>query len=684
MFSDYKERNMKIIGVYKLLINNYDQINSIRNYNINNNIIINNSFDLSNSDFFISDINNHLDCISSKYNKLCAFYNKKNHIKTKNYSEYMITKKFCGFSKVKKCIFLDEDKIMFIFENDYNNIFYLLRYKDEGEIYKYKIVNLIIPSEKVIDIFPLKNNKFCTLREDNTLKIWEIKNEKELKFEQAYENVNYFIPDLEIKNWFFIVENTEELININFKEYRLYFHNKKYNIQYLIDDINEIINNSEIDEDDKLKFKKIFKIVDNKVNIKDLLLSFENDLIEIMQNKIKNVYNDLMNKIDIKNNNITNFNYYYTLLNELNNKDNKLDKKEIERIEYTEKLNKLYFAIRKIYTKYIVFTNKIVNIYNYNNSLIFMGDKYLFIEYNIKDKEFYPLISPNFLPDKEDHYNNYKIEYLNTNFIILNNFNKKFFYVIKYKPFLLIKEKYNYYSSIIINDQYLLFDVLSDRSRIQFSFINLFNSSLVKNNEINEILNLRVEMNNPKIMLFTGINNFISFYDENQLCYIDYKLEEENNIKDEQKNESNVIKKINIIKRYMNENIINYSKLYSGSYHPSNLFNYLSDYYYCSEGPSAYFEIDFSYEFFISKIEFYYNDSYLDCIPKNYNIQIYDNKKREINRFDFKNIAKVTNETREINEMGRYMRFNFIDNFGGNYIIIKRIYFKYNKFYDIS
>jgi hypothetical protein len=114
-FSEYKERNMKLISLYKLLINNYEQIKSIRNYNLNNNIILNDSFDLSNSDLFITDIHNPLDCISSKYNKLCAFYEKKNHIKTKHYSEYIITKKFCGFINVKKCIFLDEDKIMFIF-----------------------------------------------------------------------------------------------------------------------------------------------------------------------------------------------------------------------------------------------------------------------------------------------------------------------------------------------------------------------------------------------------------------------------------------------------------------------------------------------------------------------------------------------------------------------------------------
>ena len=40
MFKEYKERNMKINSLY----NNFYQINARRNYNINNNIIINDNF----------------------------------------------------------------------------------------------------------------------------------------------------------------------------------------------------------------------------------------------------------------------------------------------------------------------------------------------------------------------------------------------------------------------------------------------------------------------------------------------------------------------------------------------------------------------------------------------------------------------------------------------------------------
>ena len=81
IFNDYKERNLKIILFYKLLIHNYNKINKIRNYNIINNIILNSNFDLSNSDRIIKEeADNNNECLSSIYNRLFAFYNNKFHI----------------------------------------------------------------------------------------------------------------------------------------------------------------------------------------------------------------------------------------------------------------------------------------------------------------------------------------------------------------------------------------------------------------------------------------------------------------------------------------------------------------------------------------------------------------------------------------------------------------------------
>ena len=57
IFKDYKERNLKLIYMYKLLINNYKYFNNIRNYNINNNLIINDKFDFKTSEYFIKEKN---------------------------------------------------------------------------------------------------------------------------------------------------------------------------------------------------------------------------------------------------------------------------------------------------------------------------------------------------------------------------------------------------------------------------------------------------------------------------------------------------------------------------------------------------------------------------------------------------------------------------------------------------
>ena len=74
LFNEYKERNLKVIHLYMLLIDNYEKIGSIRNYNINNNIVINNDFDLSNSDFFLSNIDNSRECNPSRCDLSCDRY----------------------------------------------------------------------------------------------------------------------------------------------------------------------------------------------------------------------------------------------------------------------------------------------------------------------------------------------------------------------------------------------------------------------------------------------------------------------------------------------------------------------------------------------------------------------------------------------------------------------------------
>ena len=76
LFNDYKKRNNDLISLYNLLINNYEQIKNINNYNLRNNIFLNNNLDLKESQLFSDD------CFDCKFNKLSEFYRNTYHIKT--------------------------------------------------------------------------------------------------------------------------------------------------------------------------------------------------------------------------------------------------------------------------------------------------------------------------------------------------------------------------------------------------------------------------------------------------------------------------------------------------------------------------------------------------------------------------------------------------------------------------
>ena len=114
LFEEYKKRNIKINNLYKLLINNYENFNKIRNYNINKNIIVNSNFDFSTSDYIINEQDNeNNECLESKYNKLYSFYCSKLHIKIKEHINHIIIQKYCLKKKVKKCFIINEKLIAF-------------------------------------------------------------------------------------------------------------------------------------------------------------------------------------------------------------------------------------------------------------------------------------------------------------------------------------------------------------------------------------------------------------------------------------------------------------------------------------------------------------------------------------------------------------------------------------------
>jgi len=444
MFNDYQKRNLSLISIYELLIDNYKQINSIRNYNLNNNIIINADFDLSNSDFFISDKYNNGECLSSKFNKLCAFYMNKNHIKTKNYSEHFITKKFCNMDKVKKCLLID-DNILCLFENNNEELYYIKQTDSNNEI-------LIKKTSNIKDIYSLDTKTFFFIDEKNKIQFWKNFSKSE-EFNFIYNNNYYIVLDLTKKNNLFIIYIDDNKIIINyyslyisywssFKEYLLYY-NKGDTLEYIIEYIINLISISDINEEEKEEFKKIFN-TKNKLETNRLLI-IDNELTELLDNKIISLYKELKNKIEKETQQseyILNTHYYYfKLKKELKNKENKLEEKDINKINYVYKLNELCYNIRKKYIHYFLLLSKTNNIYNMENkSLIFMGEQYLLIEYNLKDKEFIPCISNSFLINDKNNYKDYEIQYLTSDFIIINNNVKKIIYLIERKNILLLKK----------------------------------------------------------------------------------------------------------------------------------------------------------------------------------------------------------------------------------------------------
>lgn len=68
-------------------------------------------------------------------------------------------------------------------------------------------------------------------------------------------------------------------------------------------------------------------------------------------------------------------------------------------------------------------------------------------------------------------------------------------------------------------------------------------------------------------------------------------------------------------------------------------------------------------------------EKYKDCIPYIISLQIFDNKKRMINE----RVVTTKNDKLSyniiINEKASYMKFSFLENYGGEYIIIKRMEF---------
>ena len=400
LFKDYKKRNDELISLYKLLIDNFEQIKNINNYNIRNNILLNNNFNVKESQLYSDD------CFDCKFNKLSEFYRNTNHIKTQEISNYYTTSKYCDL-KIKKCLLLNEKVILLMFEKKYNILFI---YKNKESITR--TMNIFF-DDFIANMYPLNNNKFINLFYNNNLSINKIAIDDSLSTSTllTFENVQYIILDESNKECFFTISNFEKNIffilkyyinngnkNINkiYKNrienkdnmYLILKENKKFD-NNLFGNITKIIDNSEINNDEKQNLKLLFAYDNNKViNIQNLINS-NNKFLNYINKINDDIFNKIKDKININENKyVINSNYIMKLIININ-KEN-LNQNEIKEINYLCNINKLCKKIMEKYIHYLIYNSKINNIYNYKNKLLlFMGEKYLFVPFSLKSKKIF-------------------------------------------------------------------------------------------------------------------------------------------------------------------------------------------------------------------------------------------------------------------------------------------------------
>ena len=696
LFDDYKKRNLNIISIYKLLIDNYEQIYKIRNYNINNNIKLNNNFDLESS------VIDNSECLNSKYNRLCAFYMNKNHIKTTEYANFYMTKKYCE-KEFKKCIILNEKVVLFI-KDMQKNIFFIYRNKKNN----YKIKSIYYGCF-INDIFPFNYNKFIYLDDLNNLVIKEIffiEDEIDTSTIKVLNNINYVLKDLSDNNQLFLIENnntnfilkfyinegdTLELIENN---YLLLKKDKKYKIKYIYEDINEIIKNSNLNNNDKENLQTIFIYNNENVESIEKLIIKDNKLMESFDNFHKKLYNELKDKINFSQNEenyyIINSNFIYkTFINIEKNINNfSLTEEEKNKIKYIINYQNICREIRERYLSDLVFNSKINHIYNYmNNYIILIGENYIFNIYSLLNKQCLGLECVNLFQNNHNNsnINSFEVKGMTEDKIILNNSKDKNIYFIETNnnySFCLLKKTFTYYSNIVINDHYLLFDNLIENN-FQFTLIDLSNFSKIEDSKLINLLNIKID-NIPKILLNHNFTKFIYLYDNSQLCLVDYHFNENMN--------DNNVSKGKIMKIFLSKNnnyeIVPpasfYSSIYENKYDPSKLFSEES--YFCTKtNVDQYILFYFKEEYYFTGFKMKFLDNYIKAKPKRFKMTILDNKQRFINEYVFF-IDNIETKLLEgnLNDKGAYIRIDLLENFGEKYICIERMNFLVDVFYSIK
>ena len=428
------------------------------------------------------------------------------------------------------------------------------------------------------------------------------------------------------------------------------------------------ISNFNFDFKEKTKLTNLF-VYKGNINI-EKLAKLDVDLLELYDNILNNLFEDIKNKFIFyeKEKYKINWNYIvYKIKNELN--DINLNNEDKEKIKYLIDFNEILLKIRKIYFWAIVLNGKTKQIYNLNNKyIIFVGDKYLLSFYSIKNREFIPLPNSNSIEKNISKYINFEISDISQNLIILNNNETKIIKFIDTNNFCISKIDFNYFSTVLADNNYLLIDYIKEKE-LQFSLINLSTLSIEKDKHLIGLLNFKIDNNLPKIILNKDFSKLIYLYGDNQICIEDYMCE--NNNKNRNNPKQNIAE-IKFKKNKINFKVISFSEACKG-YEPSNLIEKKS--YYCSINNSEhYFVIESINECFFKgvKIGLYSNNK---STPKNIKITIYDSEQSTLRNYKLLNKRGNSSVKVILNSKGKFIKFYLLDNYGGEWIMIKSLTF---------
>ena len=696
LFNDYKQRNNNLINFYNLLINNYEQLRDVNNYNIRNNVFLNNKFDLRNSIIYNGE------CLVSDYYRLCEFYRNTNHIKTHEFANYCMSPKLC-FATVKKCVFINENVTAFCFKKE--QYIYFMYKNNKNEIQRIRMFY----DNFIKNIFPLKDNNYLYLDENNKLTISTIKIDDESLTSssiESFKDINFVVSDVFDKNNFFVISNSDESSFFilkyymkdskqkNDKDYQnsnenkdnmfLLFKEIKTFNNILFDNIKQIIDESIFYTNEKNELKRIFRTENiNNINI-DNLIDSNNQFLNFIRKMNIRIYTSYRDELNlIQNYYKINTTFIMKHLTDIN--QNHLNLSEINHVINA---NRLCERIMDKYIPYLVFNSKINNIYNYNNKfLLFMGEKYFLIPYSINEKKFFGLKTLHLI-QADNNYNNYEIIQILSNKIIINNSNDKIINIIENKDvynFFLVNRQFEYYSNVQFYKNYLVFD--KKNNNLSFFLINLNNYSSVENYNFSEILNFKINNNPPSIFANKNLAKFIYlFEDNNQISEIDFSLYKNLDVREE----INQILQISLIKENKKEvipQIRDFSSFYDKSYSPRNLLNE-KDYFCTKTNKNEFIIFRFDKEYCFYNISITYPDSYKKARLKKYRIIGYDNQGRSVTSLIFTNDKISDSEFKYININENLkvasLKLELIENFGEKYFCIERIQFYADIIHNVS